>query len=99
MPHTDAVHDILELHEYFGFTVLALLLSAWRLWRGRRLGRIERACHFLLALLMAGIMTVGADLGGLMVYGHGVGVRSIDTETPSHHHDAPDSDGHDDWLD
>lgn len=93
--HSEAVHDILERHELFGFTVLTLaaLLSAWRLWRGARFGRFERGCHFLLALLMAGIMTVGADLGGLMVYGHGVGVRGIDADMETHHH-APDSGEH-----
>lgn len=86
--HDEAVHVILERHEAFGFTVLALafLLSAWRLWRGRRFGRIERAVHFLLALLMAGLMTVGADLGGLMVYGHAVGMRAIDAGTEQRHH-------------
>jgi uncharacterized membrane protein len=93
VPHGEAVHDILERHEHLGFTVLtlALLLSVWRLWRGKRFGRFERGCHFLLALLMTGIMTVGVDLGGLMVYGHGVGVRGIDTETESHDHAAPDA--------
>lgn len=94
VPHGDAVHDILERHEHIGFTVLtlAILLSVWRLWRGRRFGRFERAIHFLLALLMAGIMTVGVDLGGLMVYGHGVGVRGIDADMESHdHHAEPDA--------
>jgi uncharacterized membrane protein len=88
VPHGDAVHAILERHETFGFTVLtlALLLSAWRLWRGRYFGRFERAIHFLLALFMVGLITLGADLGGLLVYGHGVGVRAIDAKTEQHHH-------------
>ncbi|HLF97857.1 MAG TPA: DUF2231 domain-containing protein, partial [Methylococcaceae bacterium] len=97
VPHSDAVHDILERHEYFGFSVLtlALLLSIWRLWRGARFGRFERGCHFLFALLMAGIMTVGADLGGLMVYGHGVGVSVVRVDPENHHHhNAPDSHEH-----
>ena len=95
VPHSDAVHDILERHEHFGFTVLtlALFLSIWRLWRGARFGRFERACHLIFALLMAGIMTVGADLGGLMVYGHGIGVRGMDAGTETHRH-APDSGEH-----
>ena len=96
VPHGEAVHDILERHEHIGFSVLALaiLLSLWRLWRGSRFRGLERACHVLLALLMVGIMAVGADLGGLMVYGHGVGVRTIDAEGGSGHHHAPDSGEH-----
>jgi uncharacterized membrane protein len=95
VPHGEAVHDILERHEIFGFTVLtlAILLSAWRGWRGARFGRFERAVHFLAALLMVGLITLGADLGGLMVYGHGVGVRAIDADTGHHQHDMPSTGG------
>lgn len=93
VPHGEAVHDILERHEHLGFTVLSLavFLSGWRLWRGRRFGRLERWGHFLLALLMTGFMTAGADLGGLMVYGHGVGVSVVRVEPGSHRHHAPEA--------
>lgn len=75
--HSDEVHAIMMRHMYLGLTVLSLavILSLWRIvWGG---GSPQRASlpYLLLGVATAVVMTFGADLGGLMVYGHGVGVR------------------------
>lgn len=76
--HDAVVHDIMETHESLGISVLtlALLLSAWRRLAGGRIGGAANVLYQLLAVAMVGLMTVGADLGGLMVYQHGVAVAA-----------------------
>jgi len=76
--HTAEVHAIIERHEGFGITVLVLAaaLSVWRLIVRARFSARARAVHLIVAVIMAGMMALGADLGGLMVYGHGVGVKA-----------------------
>jgi len=75
--HADEVHAIMTRHMYLGFAVLSLavVLSLWRVVRGG--GSPQRASlpYLLLAIATSVVMAFGADLGGLMVYGHGVGVR------------------------
>lgn len=95
--HGGEVHPILMSHEKHGFAVLtmALLLSLWRLARGERWSALGTTLHLLLAGTMVAIMIHGADLGGLMVYGHGVGVRGVQQE---HSHDHDHGDEQDDDL-
>ena len=88
VPHAHEVHSIMENHEHLGIAVLAiaLLLSFWRLFAGKSLASITlRVIYLFLALVMVGAMTVGADLGGLMVYKYGVGVRAVVVD-PGHLH-------------
>lgn len=75
--HDETVHRIMETHETYGITVLtlAVLLSVWRVAVRGVLGGLPRALHLALGLLMVGVMTLGADLGGMMVYGHASAVR------------------------
>lgn len=76
--HSEEVHALLERHETYGLTVLALavVLSAARwLFRNWTSG-IVRGMQIALGSVLVGVMTLGADLGGLMVYGHGVAVRT-----------------------
>jgi len=91
--HTDAVHAIIERHEGFGISVLVLAsgLSLWRLAVRARFSARARAAHIAVAVVMVALMALGADLGGLMVYGHGVGVKAAQTTpaapAPGHVHD------------
>ena len=88
VPHALEVHSIMENHKHLGLAVLslALLLSFWRLFAGKSLSSITlRVVYLFLAFVMVAAMTVGADLGGLMVYKHGVGVRAVVVE-PGHSH-------------
>ena len=83
--HSEEVHAILERHETLGLSVLGLsvLLSIVR-WLNSRWNRGSVSILELAAgVVLVGALSAGADLGGLMVYGHGVGVRSTcpDAET------------------
>ncbi|HWP01050.1 MAG TPA: DUF2231 domain-containing protein [Methylococcus sp.] len=80
--HDDVVHEIMERHEMLGLSVLgmAVLLSLWRLLRRARFSRFGQTLHLVLGLAMIVTMAFGTDLGGLMVYHHGVGVRAMHNE-------------------
>jgi uncharacterized membrane protein len=100
VPHGGDVHDIMERHEHLGITVvvLSLLLSVWR---ALKHGRIEGAANTLflmLAAAMVGVMALGADLGGLMVYRYGVAVSAVPVteEALMHSHSGDEAaHGHD----
>lgn len=88
VPHGQAVHEFMEWHERFGLTVagLATLLSIWRLFTKQAPLGMEKALFLALATIMTASMVFGADLGGLMVYGHGVAVHQLQSNDPFHHH-------------
>lgn len=75
--HGSKVHVIMERHELIGITVLALavLLSLWRLLSNGTIEGIANILYLLLSALLMGLMVIGADLGGLMVYKYGVAVE------------------------
>ena len=96
--HTDAVHTIMESHEAFGVTVLVMgvVLSIWRLMRGKKFSPIERIIHLIAAFAIVIVLSLGADLGGLMVYKYGVGVKAV--KVHGHHvhsHGINHDEGHD----
>jgi len=78
VPHGEEVHAIMERHEHFGISVLSLatLLSAWRLKSGGVIQGGANSFFLILAALLCVLMTLGADLGGLMVYKYGVAVKA-----------------------
>ena len=92
VPHGMAVHSIMERHQMFGFTVtgLAFLLSIWRLLVRGYLQGFANFIYLSMAGLTCLIITLGADLGGLMVYKHGVGAaavpQSVNVPQPGHGH-------------
>lgn len=75
--HNDAVHDIMERHEHIGISVLtlSLFLSAWRLKKWGFANKGANAVFLSLAALLCLLVSLGADLGGLMVYQYGVAVK------------------------
>lgn len=76
VPHGENVHEIMERHEHFGLAVLtlALLLSVWR-WLGKRsLHGAANILYLSMAAIMIVCLSLGADLGGLMVYHYGINV-------------------------
>ena len=77
--HGENVHDIMERHESFGITVLtlSLILSIWRLIARGRFEAGANTLFLLLSALLCVVLTLGADLGGLMVYKYGVGVSAV----------------------
>lgn len=94
VPHGQEVHEIMEWHMRLGLTVasLAVVLSLWRLLAKGMMTGMAQALHLLLAGVMALCMVFGADLGGLMVYGHGVAVHKLQGEeaAQAHHHHGED---------
>ena len=88
VPHGGAVHEIMEWHGRIGFTVagLALALAVWRFLVQERLSSMATAFQVLMSAILVAGMVFGADLGGLMVYGHGVGVRQLEQPGDHHHH-------------
>jgi uncharacterized membrane protein len=75
--HGEDVHEIMEQHEHFGIAVLslALFLSAWRM-KHWGLNHFSANSVFLcLSALLCLLISLGADLGGLMVYQYGVSVK------------------------
>ncbi|MGB4497422.1 MAG: DUF2231 domain-containing protein [Methylococcaceae bacterium] len=85
IPHGHNVHEIMERHEHLGLSILglSLALSAWRLRRPVD----SFGIYNMLSIILAGVLILGADLGGLMVYKYGVAVEAV-TVSPedSHHH-------------
>ncbi len=88
VPHGEEVHDIMEWHERLGLTVagLALVLSIWRSLATKVPSSMARALFIALSTMLTVCMVFGADLGALMVYGHGVAVHKLQQEDVRHHH-------------
>jgi len=86
--HGDNVHDIMERHEHIGISVLSLaaLLSLWRIKSGNLLQGGANSLFLMLAALLCVLLSLGADLGGLMVYKYGVAVEAVEIHGNSHEH-------------
>ncbi|MCK4492881.1 MAG: DUF2231 domain-containing protein [Methylococcales bacterium] len=91
--HDETIHAIIEQHEMFGFGALflACVLSGWRLLaKGIIVGEVN-ILYVLLSAVLSVLIILGADLGGLMVYKHGVSVDAVkidesnDFQEHSHH--------------
>ena len=78
--HGEAVHKIMEKHEYLGLSVafLTAILAIWRIIAGEKIKHFANFLHLTIAALILCVMAIGVDLGGLMVYKYGVGV-GVDT--------------------
>ena len=98
--HGEDVHALMERHEHIGVAVLSLslFLSGWRLKLWGLHSATGNTAFLGLAGFLCALLFLGADLGGLMVYQHGVSVNSgASSETKSedmggqdgHNHDKP----------
>lgn len=78
--HGENVHLILERHEFLGITVLCLsaFLSLWRLLSGGIIKGPANVIFIMFAAVLNILMIFGADLGGVMVYKHGVAVEAVE---------------------
>jgi len=79
VPHDDITHAIMLRHQGFGIsvTVLAVLLSLRRYFASEDFLISPTYGHFALSALLILLLTLGADLGGFMVYQHGVAVTPV----------------------
>ena len=91
--HDETIHSIIEQHEMLGITSLslALILSLWRLLTKGMVIGVANVLHLFLSAVLFVLIILGADLGGLMVYKHGVSVEAVtieesqDFQEHSHH--------------
>jgi uncharacterized membrane protein len=69
--------------------VLSLVLAGWRIAAKSNFSLMAKSLYLCLAAIMVICLSIGADLGGLMVYQYGVGVKSLQQPDDHHHqHDA-----------
>jgi uncharacterized membrane protein len=87
--HGDNVHLIMEKHKFFGISVLCLstVLSIWRLLSGGVIRGAANMFFLLFAALLNVLIMLGADLGGLMVYKHGVAVEAVEETMIDYFHE------------
>lgn len=90
VPHGGAVHEILEWHERLGLTVafLSVVMAIWRAMVGGQFATsMAQALHLFVAGIIGVCLFFGADLGGLMVYQYGVGVKSLQSAEDAQQHE------------
>lgn len=97
--HGGDVHEIMERHEHLGITVLSLAaaLSAWRWFAKDKLAGAVNGFYLSLSIVLGVLLMLTADLGGLMVYGHGVAVAPVaasNQEAAAAHQHADGGDDH-----
>lgn len=103
VPHGGGTHDLMEMHEHAGITVLVLssLLSLWVLIARAALPGRGRPIFLVLLVLMVLALAQGAEWGGRLVYLNGVGIgrksmMSEAMEGHAHHDHDHDHDAHED---
>ena len=75
---SDEAHAALSRHEDLGFITLGIAgaASLWRLLVRAPFPTRVRLAYLALAIASVATLVMGADLGGHLVYQHGVGVRA-----------------------
>ncbi len=78
--HGKNVHLIMERHEFLGISILCLsvFLSLWRLLSGGIVRGVANLFFMMFSVLLTILILLGADLGGMMVYKHGVAVEAVE---------------------
>jgi uncharacterized membrane protein len=76
---SDTAKAIMETHHTLGFVTLGIgvALSLWRFLDGAVVPVRWRLAYIAITLGMLATLLIGADLGGHLVFGHGVGVRAV----------------------
>lgn len=93
-PHDAATHALMEHHEHAGIVVgvISVTLALWRILWGLPRDVMARTLSGILVFILAAALALGADLGAMMVYGHGVAVKtSPQAEAPVSHVHGGDS--------
>ena len=73
--HSFEIWQIMQLHKRLGLTtlILGVMVTSWRWWKRDQLSRRARLLTMVGMLAMVSTISVGAYLGGRMVYEFGVG--------------------------
>lgn len=88
--HGDNVHGIMTQHQNLGVStlVLTLFLFVWRfLQRGGGIVGGANVLHQILNIILLVLLTLTADLGGLMVYKYGVAVETTSSSMLDYFHE------------
>ena len=77
--HGQEAHELIEWHERCGFAVaaLAIILALGRAFFGIPKSSMGQALNGFLSVVLVAILFLGADLGGRLVYQHGLGVHNL----------------------
>ena len=81
--HSFDIWKVMGLHKRLGITtlILSLMVSAYRLRKRDELTKAQRRAVTAAMLILAGTISIGAMLGGRLVYEFGVGGPSTESET------------------
>ena len=76
--HSFEIWQVIELHKRLGMTtlILGLMVVSWRLSKRDQLSRHVRRLTVAAMLVMTATLSIGAYLGGRLVYEFGVGSRA-----------------------
>ena len=87
--HGENVHLIMERHELFGISIftLSVMLSIWRLLNKGEIKGFANLIHVFFAALLNIFILLGADLGGMMVFKHGVAVEAVEKDMMDYFHE------------
>lgn len=87
--HGGDTHQIMMAHQYLGIAILTLsiILSFWVIVSKANMPKAPKI-FFMILLLLAAVITQQADLGGRLVFSHGVGVgkKNMVQQQASDHH-------------
>lgn len=79
--HDDAIHSILEKHEFIGFAILilSLVLLTWSWARKNKFAKKEYTAWVFFLVLGLAMVTYQGYLGGRMVFEKGAGVKPMES--------------------
>jgi uncharacterized membrane protein len=96
--HGEAVHRVMKTHETLALITLGVfgVLTLWRIFRERRMGRTERGLVLGGSVAGLGVLIATAVYGGKLVFDHAAGIPSpvlrteLNERTEGHHHHGGD---------
>jgi uncharacterized membrane protein len=91
--HSPTAGELIERHELLGFTYLGIivLLAILRLAAGKKFMNTLAWVGWIIAFAAAGVVSLGAYIGGELVYRHGTGVTGMQERLIDSSHDNEQS--------
>ena len=96
LPHNNDIHQAMTTHRIIMILVvlISLSLSGYAMYQ-RNLSDIKKNVYFFVGLiLMAALLTIGADYGGKMVFKYGAGTELFKKMNPEPEHSHDDNHSH-----
>ncbi|MEL6626058.1 MAG: DUF2231 domain-containing protein [Bacteroidota bacterium] len=78
--HTEAIHQLVELHEKLAYVMVwvLIMLLLWQYLRGAKQTKMEMGIFALVFVANMGLMLFSSHLGGEMVYKEGAGIYPME---------------------